>query len=79
MFHSINNNNTIIKAVGVDVRLSEVGDIIQEVMESHEIELDGQVHQSIHYFIIFYAKHYFPRYTLYTYLRHLLYTSTQWI
>ncbi|GBP42014.1 Methionine aminopeptidase 2 [Eumeta japonica] len=34
-----------IKAAGVDVRLCDVGAIIQEVMESHEVELDGQVYQ----------------------------------
>lgn len=34
-----------IKASGVDVRLCDVGAAIQEVMESHEVELDGQVYQ----------------------------------
>lgn len=34
-----------IKAAGVDVRLCDVGSVIQEVMESHEVELDGQVYQ----------------------------------
>lgn len=34
-----------IKTAGVDVRLCDVGDAIQEVMESHEVELDGEIHQ----------------------------------
>lgn len=34
--------NTGIKTAGIDVRLCDVGEAIQEVMESHEIELDGK-------------------------------------
>ncbi|XP_026328259.1 methionine aminopeptidase 2 [Hyposmocoma kahamanoa] len=34
-----------IRASGVDVRLCDVGTAVQEVMESHEVELDGQVYQ----------------------------------
>lgn len=34
-----------IKTAGVDVRLCDVGAAIQEVMESHEIELDGKTYQ----------------------------------
>ncbi|KAM3962977.1 LOW QUALITY PROTEIN: methionyl aminopeptidase und [Aphomia sociella] len=34
-----------IKASGIDVRLCDVGAAVQEVMESHEVELDGQVYQ----------------------------------
>lgn len=33
-----------IKAAGIDVRLMDVGEAIQEVMESHEVELDGQTY-----------------------------------
>lgn len=33
-----------IKAAGIDVRLCDLGEAIQEVMESHEVELDGTVH-----------------------------------
>lgn len=33
--------DTGIRASGIDVRLSDVGEAIQEVMESYEIELDG--------------------------------------
>ena len=32
-----------IKTAGIDVRLCDVGEAIQEVMESHEVELNGKV------------------------------------
>jgi len=35
--------NTGIKAAGIDVRLCDVGEAIQEVMESYEVELDGKM------------------------------------
>ena len=35
--------NTGVAAAGIDVQLCEVGEQIQEVMESHEIELNGKV------------------------------------
>ena len=35
---------TGIKASGIDVRLCDIGEAIQEVMESYEIELDGETH-----------------------------------
>ncbi|KXJ25397.1 methionine aminopeptidase 2B [Exaiptasia diaphana] len=34
--------NTGIKEAGIDVRLCDVGEAIQEVMESYEVELDGK-------------------------------------
>lgn len=34
-----------IKAAGIDVRLCDVGEAIQEVMESYEVELDGKVYR----------------------------------
>eukprot|EP00128_Syssomonas_multiformis_P014064 Colp12_sorted_trinity150504_noHs@3690 len=34
--------NTGVREAGIDVRLCDVGEAIQEVMESHEIELDGK-------------------------------------
>jgi methionyl aminopeptidase len=37
--------NTGIKHAGIDARLGEIGGYIQEVMESHEIELNGKTHQ----------------------------------
>ncbi|KAH7043879.1 methionine aminopeptidase 2-like protein [Macrophomina phaseolina] len=37
--------NTGIKEAGIDVRMSDIGAAIQEVMESYEVELDGQTHQ----------------------------------
>lgn len=33
-----------IKAAGIDVRLCDVGEAVQEVMESYEVELDGKVY-----------------------------------
>lgn len=36
--------NTGIKTAGIDVMLGEVGEAIQEVMESYEVELDGKVY-----------------------------------
>lgn len=37
--------NTGIKAAGIDVRLCDIGEAIQEVMESYEVELDGKTYQ----------------------------------
>merc|ERR1711970_224785 len=34
-----------IKSAGIDARLCDIGAAVQEVMESHEIELDGKVYQ----------------------------------
>lgn len=36
--------NTGIRESGIDVRLCDVGEAIQEVMESYEVELDGKVY-----------------------------------
>ena len=36
--------NTGIKATGIDVRLCDVGEAIQEVMESYEVEIDGKTY-----------------------------------
>ena len=36
---------TGVKEAGIDVRLCDVGERIQEVMESYEVELDGKTHQ----------------------------------
>ena len=33
------------REAGIDVRLCDVGSAIQEVMESHEIELEGKTYQ----------------------------------
>lgn len=35
--------NTAIKAAGIDARLSEIGEIIQEVIESYEVTIKGKV------------------------------------
>ncbi|KAF5402881.1 Methionine aminopeptidase 2 [Paragonimus heterotremus] len=37
--------NTGIKAAGIDVRLCDVGEAIQETMESYEVELNGNTYQ----------------------------------
>ncbi|XP_036721052.1 methionine aminopeptidase 2 isoform X3 [Balaenoptera musculus] len=37
--------NTGIKCAGIDVRLCDVGEAIQEVMESYEVEIDGKTYQ----------------------------------
>ena len=34
-----------IREAGIDVRLCNEGEAIQEVMESYEVELDGKVHR----------------------------------
>jgi hypothetical protein len=36
-----------IQEAGIDVRVCDVGAAIQEVMESHEIELDGKTYQGM--------------------------------
>ena len=36
--------NTGIRESGIDVRLCDIGEAIQEVMESYEVELDGKVY-----------------------------------
>lgn len=37
--------NAGIAAAGVDVRLCDVGEAVQEVMESHEVEINGKTFQ----------------------------------
>ena len=37
--------NTGIKEAGIDVRICDIGEAIQEVMESYEIELDGKINK----------------------------------
>ena len=39
--------NTGIKHAGIDARLNEIGAVIQETMESYEIELDGKTYQGL--------------------------------
>ncbi|VDN56345.1 unnamed protein product [Dracunculus medinensis] len=36
--------NAGIKEAGIDVRLCDIGDVIEEVMSSHEVELDGKTY-----------------------------------
>lgn len=35
----------LLQNAGIDVRLCDVGEAIQEVMESYEVELDGKTYQ----------------------------------
>ncbi|MEW5319751.1 MAG: hypothetical protein WDW38_010883 [Sanguina aurantia] len=37
--------NTGVREAGIDVRLCDIGAAVQEVMESHEVEIDGKTHQ----------------------------------
>ncbi|KAK9908762.1 hypothetical protein WJX75_002501 [Coccomyxa subellipsoidea] len=37
--------DTGVREAGIDVRLCDIGAAVQEVMESHEVELDGKVYQ----------------------------------
>ncbi|GLV32561.1 uninitiated [Carabus blaptoides fortunei] len=37
--------NTGIKTAGIDVRLCDIGEAIQEVMESYEVDIDGKTYQ----------------------------------
>jgi methionyl aminopeptidase len=37
--------NTGIKAAGIDVRLCDIGEQIQEVMESYEVTINGKTHK----------------------------------
>ena len=43
--------NTGIKEAGIDVRLSEIGEAIQEVMESYEVDINGKTLPGTFYFI----------------------------
>lgn len=46
---------TGIKHAGIDARLNEIGEVIQETMESYEVELDGKTYQGIlQMFIVLY-------------------------
>ena len=40
------STNTGIREAGIDVRLCDIGEAIQEVMESYELELDGKMYPS---------------------------------
>lgn len=43
------NMHVFVQESGIDVRLCDVGERIQEVMESYEVELDGKTYQGILY------------------------------
>ena len=38
---------TCFKEAGIDVRLCDIGEAIQEVMESYEVEIDGKTYQGL--------------------------------
>lgn len=38
-------NSHLSQFAGIDVRLCDVGETIQEVMESYEVEIDGKTYQ----------------------------------
>lgn len=40
-------NVLFMQEAGIDVRLCDVGEAIQEVMESYEVELDGKTYQGL--------------------------------
>lgn len=47
-------NTSLSQFAGIDVRLCDVGETIQEVMESYEVEIDGKTYQgNLRSFIIF--------------------------
>jgi methionyl aminopeptidase len=39
------STNQGIKSAGIDARMSEIGADIEEVMTSHEVEIDGKIYQ----------------------------------
>jgi methionyl aminopeptidase len=39
------------KAAGLDVRMCDIGEAIQEVMESYEVEVGGKTHQGSYLFL----------------------------
>lgn len=38
-------DSSVTQFAGIDVRLCDVGETIQEVMESYEVEIDGKTYQ----------------------------------
>ncbi len=47
-------NTPLSQCAGIDVRLCDIGETIQEVMESYEVEIDGKTYQGdMRSFIIF--------------------------
>ncbi|UYV81105.1 METAP2 [Cordylochernes scorpioides] len=41
------SNHCCVQAAGIDVRLCDIGETIQEVMESYEVELDGKTYPAM--------------------------------
>jgi methionyl aminopeptidase len=45
LLHAVREaTNTGLKTAGIDVRICDIGEAIQEVMESHEVEINGKVY-----------------------------------
>lgn len=44
-----------LQEAGIDVRLCDIGEAIQEVMESYEVELDGKTYQGKFVNIVFFV------------------------
>lgn len=54
MCTDVSVNTSLSQFAGIDVRLCDVGETIQEVMESYEVEIDGKTCQgNMRSFIIF--------------------------
>lgn len=45
LFTDVSVNTSPSQFAGIDVRLCDVGETIQEVMESYEVEIDGKTYQ----------------------------------
>lgn len=41
----VKKNARLSQFAGIDVRLCDIGETIQEVMESYEVEIDGKTYQ----------------------------------
>lgn len=45
LFTHVSVNTSLSQCAGIDVRLCDIGETIQEVMESYEVEIDGKTYQ----------------------------------
>jgi methionyl aminopeptidase len=60
--------NAGIKAAGIDVRLCDVGESVEEVMESYEVELDGKTYPVKVSFNMYIVYEFIPMRRIYSYL-----------
>lgn len=42
--------NAGVRTAGIDVRMCDIGEAVQEVMESYEVEVNGKTHQGKWYY-----------------------------